>query len=398
MKRKLCDVLTAVGRPDINDRYETGYTNQRSQPANRSGIPFPGGDMAHRSPDSPNSPDSPDPQGLSPHPSAGPNRRGLLALGLVGLAAAAAPAAAAASDGGSQRLRIGDTVDERNPEVLAEGWFLRRLGELTGGRLRGDTYPGAALGSHDRMNEQLRNGTLQIAKTSVANLEVYDRRLGVFALPFAFSSREHLYAAQDGALGRRLAAILERRGLMVLGWFDSGLRNIYSARGPIREPADMRGLKLRVQENAIMIDTFTSLGAQAAPLPTDQIYSALQQGVVDAAENSTTFYVQQHHHEIATHYSYTRHFYSVDPLLASKKWFDQQSRTVQDAVVQAGAETQKRERAMWISSDEKYLAQAEKAGTRVHESDVAAFRREVRGVYDRHRGTFGTLLHHVDWR
>ncbi|GAA2459636.1 hypothetical protein GCM10010191_94910 [Actinomadura vinacea] len=112
-----------------------------------------------------------------------PDRRGFLAAGLVGLGAAAAPAIASLRSGGG-RIRVGDTVDEHNPEVVAERFFLRRLSELTGGRLGGHVYPNAVLGSHERMNEQLRNGTLEIAKTSNADLEAYDRRLGIFALPF----------------------------------------------------------------------------------------------------------------------------------------------------------------------------------------------------------------------
>src|SRR4051812_26708605 len=111
-----------------------------------------------------------------PVPPASPplRRRGFLAVGLVGLGAVAAPGVAAVRARQGRVLRVGDTVDQHNPEVVAEGYFLRRLSELTNGRLTGHVYPNAVLGSHDRMNEQLRNGTLEVAKTSVANLEVYD--------------------------------------------------------------------------------------------------------------------------------------------------------------------------------------------------------------------------------
>lgn len=327
-----------------------------------------------------------------------PDRRRFLAVGVVALGAAAAPVIAATRSGRRNTIRVGDTVDEHNPEVISEQFFLRRLGELTDGRLGGHVYPNGVLGSHDRMNEQLRNGTLEIAKTSVANLEVYDKRMGIFALPFAFASREHLYAAQDGALGRSLAAYLADHDLQVLGWFDSGLRNLYNTRHPIREPADMRGLKTRVQENEIMIDTFNALGARSTPLDTNQVYSALQQGVIDAAENSLTFYVQQHHNEVAKYYSYTRHFFSVDPLLVSARWFRLQSRQDQDAIVRAGHEAQQHERAMWIKSDQDYLAAAQRSGSHVNEADIAAFRKAVAGVYDRHRKTFGSLLAQTDWR
>lgn len=326
------------------------------------------------------------------------DRRRLLGVGVVALGAVTAPAVAAARSGRHRSIRVGDTVDEHNPEVVSEQFFLRRLGELTDGRLGGHVYPNGVLGSHDRMNEQLRNGTLEVAKTSVANLEVYDKRMGIFALPFAFASREHLYAAQDGALGRSLAAILAGHELKVLGWFDSGLRHVYNTRRAIREPADMRGLKIRVQANAIMIDTFNTLGARSTPLDTNQIYSALQQGVIEAAENSLTFYVQQHHNEVAKYFSYTSHFFSVDPLLVSARWFRLQSRADQDAIVRAGHEAQQRERALWRKSDQDYLTVAQRSGSHINDADVAAFRKAVSGVYDRHRATFGPLLTQTDWR
>ncbi|MBC6456508.1 TRAP transporter substrate-binding protein [Actinomadura sp. HBU206391] len=319
-------------------------------------------------------------------------------MGLVGLGAVSAPAVAAVRAAQGKVLRVGDTVDAHNPEVVAEHYFLQRLTALSDGRLTGHVYPNAVLGSHDRMNEQLRNATLEVAKTSVANLEVYDRRLGVFALPYAFDTRQRLYAAQDGPLGRRLAAILEGHGLRVLGWFDSGERNIYNTKRALHEPADLRGLKMRVQSNQIMIDTFNTLGAQATPLDTAQIYSALQQGVVDAAENSLTFYVQQHHNEVAKYYSYTRHFFSVDPLLVSDRWFRAQSAADQDAILQAGREAQNKERELWLRSDEQYLGAARQAGSHLNEADTAAFKKAVAGVYARHRSTFGTLLDLTDWR
>lgn len=325
-------------------------------------------------------------------------RRGVLAAGLVGLGAVAAPAVAAVGSGRQSALRVGDTVDQHNPEVVAEGYFIQRLSALTNGRLTGHVYPNGVLGSHDHMNEQLRNGTLEIAKTSVADLEAYDRRFGIFALPYAFSSRERLFAAQDGPLGRRLGAILERNNLRLIGWFDSGERNIYNTKRPLREPGDLRGLKVRVQSNQIMIDTFNMLGAQATPVDTTQIYSALQQGVVDAAENSLTFYVQQHHNEVAKNYSFTRHFYSVDLLLASDRWFRAQSAADQQAVLRAGHDTQQRERSLWLGSDRTYLDVARRTGTRMNDADIPAFKKAVAGVYTKHRSTFGSLLNFTDWR
>lgn len=326
-------------------------------------------------------------------------RRSALAAGLVVASAVAAPAIAGGRKGrATDNIRVGDTVDRSNPEVSSEEFFLHRLGELTAGRVRGNTYPNGVLGSHDRMNEQLRNGTLEFAKTSVANLEVYDKRFGIFALPYAFADRKRLYEAQDGGLGTELSGLLDQNDLKLLAWFDSGERNLYNTVRPVTTPDDLRGLKIRIQQNEVMVDTFNALGAQSTPLDTNQIYSALQQGVVQGAENSVTFYVQQHHNEVAKFFSYTRHFFSVDPLLASGRWFRAQDKSVQDAIMTAASETQARERGMWLESDDKYRGVAQQTGTTLNETDIDAFRLAVRGVYAKHRARFGNLLRYLDYR
>jgi tripartite ATP-independent transporter DctP family solute receptor len=333
-----------------------------------------------------------------PPPTGALSRRSVLAAGAVLASAAVAPAIAAGRKGNAtDNIRVGDTVDRTNPEVASEVFFLQRLGELTGGRVRGNTYPSGVLGSHDRMNEQLRNGTLEFAKTSVANLEVYDKRMGIFALPYAFADRRSLYAAQDGGLGTELGGILAQHDLKLLCWFDSGERHLYNTVRPVHTPDDLRGLKVRIQQNEIMIDTFNTLGAQSTPLDTNQIYSALQQGVVQGAENSVTFYVQQHHNEVAKFFSYTRHFFSVDPLLASARWFRSQDASVQDAIMTAAHETQARERSLWLASDDRYRGVAQQTGSTLNDTDVEAFRQAVRGVYAKHRARFGNLLRYTDF-
>lgn len=294
----------------------------------------------------------------------------------------------AESAGGSDTVRYGDVVDSKNPEVISEAFFGTKV-QPAG--LKVQTFPNGVLGSHERMNEQLRNGSLELTTTNVADLESYDKRLGVFAMPFAFPDRKALFEAEDGAMGKTYGGILEKYGFVVLGWFDSGLRNVYNTKRPIHEPADLKGIKIRTQGNQIMIDTFNTLGAQATPIDTTQIYSALQQGVIDGAENSTTFFVQEHHSEVAKFYSYTNHFFSIDPMLASKKWFDELKPKQKNAVMAAGKAAQDHERAMWLASDEKYTKKAQQQGVKFNDADIAAFREAVKPIYAKYGNTFGEL-------
>jgi tripartite ATP-independent transporter DctP family solute receptor len=298
------------------------------------------------------------------------------------------------SGGGAKTVvRLGDTVNDINPEIAAEKYFGERVAALTDGSFEVKVFPNGTLGDHNRMNEQVRNGTLQMTKTLFANLTAFDKRLGVLSLPYAFARQEELFTALAGDLGKQLATILAGYDLKLLGYFDSGARNVYNKKRPIRTPSDLKGLRIRVPQDAVAIDTFNTLGAQATPLTTNEIYSAMQQGVIDGAENNPIFYVTNKHVEEAKFWSWTRHQFGIDALLVSKKWFEEQSKPHQDAFVQAGQEAEKRERELWLKETESYVKQATDKGAKINDDvDVAAFQQAVKPVLEKHRSTFGDLV------
>jgi tripartite ATP-independent transporter DctP family solute receptor len=330
------------------------------------------------------------------------DRRRLLSLSLTTAAGVSAVgftgALSGCGDGGGSGgagtdVRLGDTVNETNPEIAAEKYFGERLAALTGGSYEVKVFPNGTLGDHNRMNEQVRNGTLQMTKTLFANLTAFDKRLGVLSLPYAFARQDDLFTALDSALGKQLATILEGYDLKLLAYFDSGARNVYNKKRAIRTPGDLKGLRIRVPQDAVAIDTFNTLGAQATPLGTNEIYSALQQGVIDGAENNPIFYVTNKHVEEARYWSWTRHQFGIDALLVSGKWFAEQTKAHQDAFVQAAQETEKRERELWSKETDSYVKQAADKGAKINDDvDVAAFQRAVRPVLDKHRDTFGDLV------
>jgi tripartite ATP-independent transporter DctP family solute receptor len=314
--------------------------------------------------------------------------------------AAAVPLAACGDSGpgagGKADVRLGDTVNDTNPEIAAEKYFGERLAALTGNAYEVKVFPNGTLGDHNRMNEQVRNGTLQMTKTLFANLTAFDKRLGVLSVPYAFTRQSDLFAALAGDLGRNLAGILAGYDLMVLGWFDSGARNVYNKKRPIKTPADLKGLRIRVPQDAVAIDTFNTLGAQATPLGTNEIYSALQQGVIDGAENNPIFYVTNKHVEEAKFWSWTRHQFGIDALLVSRKWFNDRSKAHQDAFVQAGKEAEQRERELWTDETDKYVKQATDKGAKINDDvDAAAFQQAVKPVLEKNRSTFGDLVKYL---
>ena len=329
------------------------------------------------------------------------DRRLFLSVPLAATAAAVTGGLAGCGGSGSGSgkkidVRLGDTVNETNPEIASERFFGERIAALTDGKYQVKVFPNSTLGDHNRMNEQVRQGTLQMTKTLSSNLTAFDKRIGICSLPYAFAKQDELFTALDGAYGKALAGILDGYDLKVLAYFDSGARNVYNKKRAIRTPGDLKGLRIRVPQDAVMIDTFNTLGAQATPLSTNEIYSALQQGVIDAAENNPIFYVTNKHVEEARYFSWTRHQFGIDMLLVSKKWFADQPAKMQDAFVQAGVEAQQEERSRWRTETEAYAKQAADKGAKLNDDvDVAAFQQAVRPVLDKNRSTFGDLLKYL---
>lgn len=302
----------------------------------------------------------------------------------------------ATSAGPTTTIRLGDTVDASNPEVAAERYFGERLAELTARRYRVEVFPNGTLGDHNRMNEQVRAGSLHMTKTLAANLTAFDRRLGVLSLPYAFASQAELFSALDGDLGRQIGKILDGHNLVLLAFFDAGARNIYNRKRPIRTPADLRGLRLRVPQDAVAIDTFNTLGALATPLATNEITSALQQGTVDGAENNVVFYVSSKHVDEARYLSQTRHQFGVDVLLVSKKFFSDLPAADRDAFVEAGRRTVVHERELWKAETNRHAALAAQRGAQVNDDvDTPAFQQALKSIFSKNRITFGELARFV---
>jgi tripartite ATP-independent transporter DctP family solute receptor len=293
-------------------------------------------------------------------------------------------------------IRLGDTIPDSNPEVLSERFFGTRVAALTNNKYDVKVFPNSTLGDTNRMNEQVRQGTLQATKTLMSNLTAFDKRLGVLSLPYAFPKQEDLFTALAGDMGKAINKILESYDFKVLAYFDSGARNVYNKKRAIHTPADLKGLRIRVPQDPIAIDIFNTLGAQATPLASNEVYSALQQGVVDGAENNPIQYVASKQVEEAKFFSWTRHQFGIDFVLMSKKWFDQQPAKMQDAFVQAGQDAQKDERDRWKTETDNYAKQAADKGAKLNDDvDMAAFQQAVKPVLDKNKSAFGDLLKYL---
>ena len=315
--------------------------------------------------------------------------RVLLLMALAVLLVAPAPPAVA----GTKIIRLGDTGTETNPEYLAHQFFAKRVAELTNGQVEVRIFMNAQLGGHTQMNEQIASGALEVSKTAAAFMSTYDKRLSIWSLPYSFTSLEKFFAAQDGKLGQAYGALAEKYGFKLLGIYHAGTRDFYNKKGPIRTPEDLKrmGIRLRSMPDPVMIDTFNTLGAQATPLEANEVYNAIQQGVIDGAENSITWYLTMKHFEVAPFFSLTHHFYDANPLFASLKWFNQQPPDIQKALVQAGKETIPFERKAWAEDEQKNYEKAKAAGIKINDADIAAFQKAAKPVLEKYAPSLGEL-------
>ncbi len=193
----------------------------------------------------------------------------------------------------------------------------------SGGAIKLQVFCCAQLGSERELAEGTRLGTIHM--TSVAGegaLPAWVPELQVFGLPFLIRDREHAYKVLDGPIGKELEAKLATQGFVTLGWWELGFRNMTTKNKAIREPADLQGLKMRVQEAKVWLGFMRALGAIPTPIPFGELYNALQQGVVDGEENPVVTIVSMKFYEVQKQVGLTEHTYTALPVMASKKWWD----------------------------------------------------------------------------
>ena len=196
------------------------------------------------------------------------------------------------------------------------------LSEQTGGKLGVKVFPNGALGSEKDTIEQLKIGGLDMMRINVAPLNNVVPETIVPALPFLFRSEEHMHTVLDGPIGDEILAAMEAQGLVGLAFYDSGARSFYTATKPIKSLADVKGMKIRVQQSDLFVAMVEALGANPTPMPFGEVYTALKTGIVDAAENNFPSYESSRHFEAAKYYTLTEHSMAPEVLVFSKVIWD----------------------------------------------------------------------------
>jgi tripartite ATP-independent transporter DctP family solute receptor len=272
------------------------------------------------------------------------------------LAAALAFACITLPAAAQQKLQIaGNFASEHPSSVAVEQVFKKEVARLTGNALQVDVFPAMQLGGAKENVDAVRSGTLALTWVGAAFLSRIAPEVEAVSLPFVFPDRETAFRVIDGPVGAAIDRKLQDKGFISLGWMELGMRHVTNSRGPVRSMADLKGLKLRLQPNETHLATFRALGANPVAMDVKELYSALEQKVVDAEENPYTVISASRFAEVQKHLSNSGHFFDFIAVVASKKAFEQLKPEHQKAVRQARASTIAAQRKLAIEAEQKVL-------------------------------------------
>jgi tripartite ATP-independent transporter DctP family solute receptor len=302
------------------------------------------------------------------------------------LAGAAIVAIAALSGATSAEtiLRSSDTHPDGYPTVEAVKYFGQLVKERTAGRYAVEVYHSAQLGEEKDTIEQVRSGVIDLNRVSMAPFNGLVKETIVPSLPYLFRSEEHMHKVMDGAIGDQIKAAFEPYGLVVLAFYDAGARSFYNSKKPINSVADMAGMKFRVIQSDIFVDMVAALGANATPMPYGEVYSAIETGVIDGAENNFPSYDTAKHSEVAKHYSLDEHTILPEVFVMAKTSWDKLTPEDQAIFKQAATESVAKQRELWAAKVAESRAKVEASGSKITNPDKQGFIDAMAPVYDKH--------------
>lgn len=293
----------------------------------------------------------------------------------------------AAKETPAMTLRMADNQPEGYPTVLGDKEFAKQLEAKTNGRIKVTVYIGGQLGDENSTTEQVQFGAIDAIRTSCSQLAQFNDQIGSVSQPYLFKDKDQMFRALDGPAGKKLLDSLEANSKMVgLAWLDAGARNFYNTKKDVKTPDDLNGLKIRVQESKPMLDLVKSLGASPTPMAYGDVYSALQTGVIDGAENNWPSYLSTNHYEVATHITIDEHTRVPELMLMSKITWDKISPDDQKLVLEAAKAGAEVERAEWLKQEkeaqDKVVAGGKVTVTKLDSNK--AFQDKVKSLYDQH--------------
>jgi tripartite ATP-independent transporter DctP family solute receptor len=294
-------------------------------------------------------------------------------------------------------LKLSEIHAKGYPTELADEEFARLVEIYTKGQIKVDVFPGGQISGDEKVViEQVKIGAVAIARVSSGALGSFNAQLNVFALPFLFDSKAHMWSFLNGAAGQKMLADLAPSGFVGLCWYDGGARSFY-ANYPLNTISDLKGKKFRVMPNAILVKMVEAMGASAVPMGAGQVFSAIQTGVIDGAENNAPSLISFNHYQVAKYYMLDEHLRLPEVLFMSKIVWDKLSRDQQAALRKAAVETVDFQRKKWDAYEIEAMNKIKAEGQIVVEvKDKTPFKNAVKQLLADESPKFAETLKAID--
>ena len=292
-------------------------------------------------------------------------------------------------------LKLAHGLDMVHPVHKAMVYMAEKVKEKSKGKMIVQIFPNEQLGTEKECIEALQLGYLAMTKTSTAAMESFVPKMQVFGIPYLFRDSEHFWAAVKSPTGKQLLLEGQDKGLRGLCYYDAGARSFY-AKKAINAPRDLKGLKVRVQNSLMSVKMIEAMGGSPTPVSWGELYTALDQGVVDAAENNPPSICTARHYEVCKFYSLDEHTRLPDMLIISTKVWKSLSPEFQRILQQAADESVEYQRKIWAEAEQKDMKTMIDAGVKISTPDKELFRQSVKSVWDEFEQTeIGSLIQQI---
>lgn len=304
----------------------------------------------------------------------------------VTLAATAGVLTLGLSQAQAREFRAADVQPPDYPTVTALNYMSSELSQLTHGKDTIKVFPSGQLGSEKDTIEQIELGALDFLRINTGTLNTICPDMTVPVLPYVFKSVDQMHRVLDGPVGDQLLASCEKYGMVGLAFYDSGARSFYTKK-PVQSLADLKGLKIRVQQSDVWVDMVKLLGANPTPIDYGEVYTGLKTGLIDGAENNWPSYQTTHHYEAAQYYVLDEHSMAPEVVVMSKKLYDSLSADEQTDIRKAAKDSVPYMRKLWSDLETKSQDIVTKAGVHVVQVDKAPFQAAMKPLYDKYLTT-----------
>ncbi|MEC3905513.1 TRAP transporter substrate-binding protein [Tamlana sp. 2201CG12-4] len=282
-------------------------------------------------------------------------------------------------------IKLGHGLDMSHPVHKAMVFMKEDLEKRSSGTMSIEIYPNQQLGTERQTLELLQIGSLGMTKVSAAVMENFSPNMKVFGIPFLFRDKAHIFSVLDGKIGKELLDGGKKYWLKGLGYYDSGSRSFYTKEKPVESPKDLEGLKIRVMESVTAMNMVNSLGGSPTPISWGELYTSLQQGVVDGAENNPPSFYLSRHYEVCKYYSLDEHTAVPDVLIMGTHLWDDLNEQQQEWVQASVDASVEHQRKLWAVAEKEALEAVKKAGVQVINPDKSKFQDKVSSMYESYK-------------